>query len=607
MKRLIFINLIIIIFISALFTGCGGSDQLYKSESQKSAGSIDENIRKKRALDHFVNGTVYESQNNFNAAVIEFEKALQYDTTAGIYFSLSKNYLFTNRLIQSLNSIKKAVELDSSTLDYYDLMADVYSAARNYDSAVTVLEKAALIEPNNINLYYKLARLYEISKPLEAISVYEKLINLVGPDWNLLVRIGELYEKTGNLNLALESIERLLELDPSNKQIKTLLIDFNLRAGNYNKAIEIADDLLELTPDDLTIRERKALILVEMEEWEAASDEFNYIIESENVNLDAKINIAASYYEKAIADSSLFPIAKTLFEKIDQDTLDWQVKMYLGAIAFSEGNDSLAIDNFKYVTENANWNVQAWIRLGGLLYDNKKYDEASKVMEEAIEVFPNDFATNFILGLSLVQLEKQEEAEKYLSKAVDLNPNDVNALSAYGYTLSQLKKNDEAIRYISHALRIEPDDVNLIGTLGLIYNSIQMHAESDSAYERALELEPENSLINNNYSYALAVRGEQLERALEMVKISIAADSLNSSYLDTIGWVYYKLGDYELAKKYLEKAIELNQNSAVMFDHLGDVEFKLGNSEKAIELWEKAFELDPQKNEIKTKIEKGEL
>ena len=486
-------------------------------------------------------------------------------------------------------------------------MADVYSAARNYDSAITVLEMASIIEPNNVSLYYKLARLYEISKPLEAISVYEKLIDIIGPDWNLLIRIGELYEKTGNIDLALESIERLLEIDPSNNQIKILLLDFNQRAGNYDKAIRIADDMLELTPHDVLIREKKALLLISKEDWEAASDEFNYIIEDETVNLEAKINIAASYYEKSIIDSSLLPVAKNLFERIDKDTTDWQVKMYLGAIALSEGDDSLAIENFKFVTENANWNVQAWIRLGGLLYDNKKYDEASKLMYEAIESFPQDFAVNFILGLSLVQLEKQEVAEDYLRKAVDLNPNDINALSAYSYTLSQLKKNEDAIHYINHALRIEPDDVNLIGTLGMIYNSINMYAESDSAYEKALELDPENSLINNNYSYALAVRGEQLERALEMVKISIAADSLNSSYLDTIGWVYFKLGDFVLAKKYLEKAIEVGGDSAVMLDHLGDTEFKLGNIERAAELWKKAFELAPEKTEIQTKIEKGEL
>lgn len=607
MKRVIIIYLLILTTLSFLFNGCGGSDKTIEDDKTPVPSSLGESIRKKKALDHFVNGSVLEAKNDYNAAVLEFENALSYDTTAGIYYSLSRNYLYTNKLIQSLSSIKKAVELDSSKVEYYELMSDVYSTAKNYDSAITVLEKASLLEPDNVNLYYKLARLYEISKPLEAISIYEKLIGLVGPDWNLLIRIGELYEKLGNNELALEAIQRLLDIDPSNNQLKTLLIDFNQRAGYLDEAIHIADDLLETNPHDIAVREKKALILIQQEEWESASEEFNFIIEDENVNFDAKINIAASYFDKSMSDSSLLPVAKSLFERIAKDTVDWQVKMYLGAIAFSEGEDSLAIENFRFVTENANWNVQAWIRLGSLLFDNRKYDEASKIMYEAIESFPEDFAVNFILGLSLAQLEHQNEAEGYLSKAVELNPNDVNALSAYSYTLSQLKKNEEAIHYLRHALRIDPDDVNLIGTLGLIYNSIEMHTESDSAYERALELDPENALINNNYSYALAVRGEQLDRALDMVKISIAADSLNSSYLDTIGWVYFKLGNYGLAKKYLEKAIEVGGESAVMLDHLGDIEFKLGNIEQAKVIWEKAFELDPTKSEIQTKIEKGEL
>jgi tetratricopeptide (TPR) repeat protein len=590
-----------------LIGGCGTRDTLLKSENSLKKSILSDTQRKKRALDHFVNGTVYEAQNNYQDAVKEFEKALNYDTTAGIYYSLSKNYLFTNKLVPSLNSIKKAVEMDSTRLEYYELMSDVYSAARSYDSAITVLGKASELEPDNVTIYYKLARLYEISKPLEAISIYEKLIELVGPDWNLLVRMGELYEKTGNLDLALESIKRLLELDPSNAQLKILMLDFNQKAGKLDEALKIADDLLEVSPQEIQVREKKALLLVEKKDWEAAANEFNYLIEDENVDLEAKINIAASYYEKSVKDSTFLPIAKKLFESIDKDTLDWQVKIYLGAIALSERNDSIAIQNFRYVTENASWNVQAWIRLGGLLFDNQKYDEASKLMTEAIQSFPEDFAINFILGLSLAQLERQQESEEYLKKAVELNPNDINALSAYGYTLSQLKKNDEAIRYIKHALRITPNDVNLIGTLGMIYNSIEMHAESDSAYERALELDPQNALINNNYAYALSERDEQLDRALEMVMISIAADSLNSSYLDTIGWVYFKLGEYDLAKKYLEKAIEVGGESAVMLDHLGDVEFKLGNSERSKELWEKAFELDSSNMEIQKKIEKGEL
>ena len=154
-------------------------------------------------------------------------------------------------------------------------------------------------------------------------------------------------------------------------------------------------------------------------------------------------------------------------------------------------------------------------------------------------------------------------------------------------------------------MEIEPDNVQLIGTLAMIYNGMRVFEKSDSLYERAIELEPDDPLINNNYSYSFATRNIQLERALNMVIISITADSLNSSYLDTIGWVYFMLGNYNEAKVYIEKAIKIGGESAVMLDHLADIEYKLGNKEKALELWKNAFELDPTKTEIQTKIDKG--
>jgi tetratricopeptide (TPR) repeat protein len=126
-------------------------------------------------------------------------------------------------------------------------------------------------------------------------------------------------------------------------------------------------------------------------------------------------------------------------------------------------------------------------------------------------------------------------------------------------------------------------------------------------YERSLELKPDDPLLSNNYAYSFATRNIQLERALKMVKISIAADSLNSSYLDTIGWVYFMLGNYSEAKLYLEKAIEVGGESSVMLDHLADTESKLGNKEEAIKLWKKSLELDPTKIEIQNKIDKGAI
>jgi tetratricopeptide (TPR) repeat protein len=259
------------------------------------------------------------------------------------------------------------------------------------------------------------------------------------------------------------------------------------------------------------------------------------------------------------------------------------------------------------VTNIARWNVDAWIRLGGLYFDNRKYEEAIKVMDEAIELFPDDFTVNLILGLSLAQLDKHADAKPYLKKSVELNPNDLTSLSSYAYTLSQLKENELAVDYLKKALVIKPDDVNLLGTLGLIYDGMEKWAECDSVYEHALQIDPENALVNNNYAYSLSERGERLDEALKMAEIAIEAAPDNTSYLDTIGWVYYKLGNYSKAKYYLDKAIEIGGESAVMLEHLGDIMYKLGDHEKAKLLWQKAYNLDDTNVTLKSKIDRGEI
>ncbi|MCU0342354.1 MAG: tetratricopeptide repeat protein [Ignavibacterium sp.] len=607
MKRNILYIIIPIALLTLFFTNCSGSTSVTDEINDVNKTELSAEKKKQKALEYFVNGGIFESQGNYESAAGEYEKALLYDSSAGLYYTLAKNYVYLNKLSLALNYSQKALELDTTKIEYYDLLADIYNYGNKTESAITTLERAIKIDSMNIELNYKLARLYEKDKPLKAVKLYNRILYQIGPDWSVLTRIAELQERLGNNDEAIIALKKLLAIDPANIPLKKMLIEFNLRAKHYDDGILLADEILELMPDDLETREVKAKLLLGKNDWEGASKEFDYLLDQPDVNLDAKINIGANYFNKAITDSTMLPIAKSFFTKLDEDTTNWQIKMYLGAIALSEGDDSIAIENFQYVTENANWNVAAWVRLGGLYFDNRKYDEAEVVMSEAILSFPEDFYVNLILGLSLAQQSKYKEAEKYLKKATILNPTDLTALSAYGFTLSQLKENDKAIFYLKQALEIEPDDVQLIGTLAMIYNVIQSYELSDSLYERALELKPDDPLINNNYSYAFATRKIHLDRALKMVQISIAADSLNSSYLDTIGWVHFMLGNYEEAKLYLEKAIEVGGESAVMLDHLADTESKLGNKERALELWEKAFELDPTKIEIKNKIDKGAI
>jgi tetratricopeptide (TPR) repeat protein len=595
------------LLVFSLFS-CSSSNVIKSSEEGvKTSVLLPPEQLKKIALENFIDGNIYLQQGNYAAALKKFETALQFDTTAGLIYTYARTALYNNKLNVALEAARKAVELDSSQSDYFDLLSDIYNLGRQKDSAIVVLEKATELFPTNQNFYYKLARLYQDDRPLKAIEMYEKILTLIGPEWNVLFRLVELNNKLNNVDGVVNSIKRLLEIDPSNLQLKKSLIENLLTANRNSEALNLVDELLELYPDDLEIIQKKAQILLSENKWEEAYKTLSPVLDDKKINLDAKLEVGYLFFEKSISDSSVKPLAKKIFTKLDNDSSYWAIKIVLGAIAVEENKDSVAIENFKYVTENANWNVDAWIRLGALYFDNKKYEEAEKILLQAIESFPDNYAINFILGLSLAQQSKNEEAVKYLKKAVALNPTDVNTLSAYAYTLNQLKQDEEAILYLNKALSIDPNDVNVMGTLALIYNAQKVFEKSDSLYEKALEIKPDDPLINNNYAYSLSTRGIQLDRALKMVNLALGKDSLNTAYLDTKGWILYQLGRYDEAKYFISKAVELGTKSAVIIDHLGDVEFKLGNKEKAIELWKEALQLDPAKKEIEEKINKGEL
>ncbi|MCS7053164.1 MAG: hypothetical protein NZM09_05465 [Ignavibacterium sp.] len=603
----IYIKILFLIFIALNIWRCSSSVEKISKQNFKPFDFYSDEEKREKALENVIDGSIFMSKGDYSSAVKKFEAALLYDTSSGIYFNLAKAYLFNNKLNLALQYANKAIQEDSLIIEYYILLSDIYNFGKQKQSAIEVLERALEKFPNENTLLYKLAIYYQENRPLKAVELYEKLLKIIGSEWSLLARISDIHRRLGNLNEEIFALERLLKIDPSNKTLIKSLIDLYLLQKRNSEALSLIEELLELNPDDISARQRKIDLYLSEKNWIKVNEEVKFIIDSKELNFQNKVDVGYFFFEKSFRDSSALPIAKMIFEKLDKDSSDWQVKLILGAIAINQHDDDKAIEYFKYVTENANWDVDSWIRLGALHFDNKRYSEASKIMLEAFQLFPNEYFINFILGLSLAQLDKNDSAAIFLKKAVLLNPQDANTISAYAYTLNQIKQQDSAIYYLNKALLLNPDDVNVIGTLALIYNDKKMYDKSDSLYERALMISPDDAIINNNYAYSLSTRGLQLERALKMVDIALEKDSLSSAFLDTKGWILFKLGKFEQAKFYVEKAIKFGTKSAVIIDHLGDIEFKLGNKERAIELWKEAFEIDPSKIEIKEKIIKGEI
>lgn len=592
---------------AVIFFSCSSNKELVKENNTSTAKLVNPAERENYALNHFINGSVAEAKGDYAGAITEYLESLSQDTSAAIYYALAKNYYVLDKTSQALNYAKRSIDLNNSKIEYYELLADIFNSAKQNDSAAVIYEKIINMDSTNYSAYYKLARIYEITKPLKAIELYNKLTVFVGPDWSILMRVGELYEKLGDNESAANSVVKLLTIDPSNTALQKLLVEIYARGKKYDKALEIINDILETSPEDLDAHERKAQLYLVQNKWEEASREYDILLKKPEIPFEGKLRIGASYFAKSLSDSSLYPIVKKFFTKLDQDTTAVQVKIYLGALNFLVKDDNEAEKVLVAALEIKNYNSQNWLQVGGLLFDNKKYNETAKLMKIIVSSFPEDFAVNLITGLSLAQTEKPAEAKPYLQKAIELSPNDINALSAYGYTLNQLKDYDNAVKYLNKALTLKPGDVNLLGTMGLIFNAQEKWTECDSVYEKALKLDSSNALVNNNFAYALSERGLQLERAMIMVNIALKADSNNSSYLDTKGWIYFKLKQYEKAKDFIQQAISAGGESSTTLEHLGDAIFMTGEKKSAAELWKKAFNLDTTNNNLKNKIEKGEI
>jgi tetratricopeptide (TPR) repeat protein len=524
-------------FILLLLLGCS-SEQIVVKNTQNSNEFSDSLNIIRSAESALIKGNIAELKGNFAEAILEYQEALSFVESSGIHYSLAKSYYKINKLPQALFHSKKSVKLDSLNNDYSLLLAGIYLNARLPDSAAIVYDEVIRNDSTNYQAYYSLAQLLEPNKPRKALEIYNKIYKRNGADWNVLLRIADLNERLGNIEQTIKTVEELLTLDPSNLQLQKLLIDSYIKTKKYDLALKKVEDGLTLFPEDIALIEYKGKILIEQDDWEAGSAEYKKLIANDKVSFETKIRIASAFMNEINRDSSLIPIAKNVVEKLNADSSNWQVKAFLGELSLRENQDTIAAGHFSEAAFEAEWNSQLFERLGIILFEAQMIDSAVSQMSKAVLKFPDSFIINIILGLSLSQKNKHEEAERVLNKAVMLNGNDITALHAYGFTLNQLDRQTDAIRYLEKALTLDAGNVQIMGTLGLIYDGLGNYEKSDGIYESALTIDSTNALILNNYAYSLSERDIELDRALEMVQMSIEQEPENPSYLDTIGWIH---------------------------------------------------------------------
>jgi tetratricopeptide (TPR) repeat protein len=244
---------------------------------------------------------------------------------------------------------------------------------------------------------------------------------------------------------------------------------------------------------------------------------------------------------------------------------------------------------------------------------NGQRDEALQSIRAARVRFPQDFSLLKLEAEVLTENGKVDEGvallKALIGKKTSINPNGSNPpilnddFSNYLYIsnlYSQAKRGKEAIEAANQALLIAKgsDRLNIAKvTLASAYQMAGNFQASEKELREVLALSPENPLALNNLGYFLLERNEKLSEALELIKKAVEISPSNPSFLDSLGWAYFKLKKWDEAEKYLKSAIRFDSSSATIFEHLGDVYEKQGNKELAKDNWRKALKITADKEE----------
>lgn len=556
-----------VVLVLILVGGCSGSKETV------SVPPVSEQDRE-RALNHYMNGLGYDQKEEFANAIIEYQEALEYYKDPAIFNAISKDYSILGKHQLAIRNAKEAVRLEPENRNYRESLAEIYARAFEIDLAAAEYHEIIKLDSNYQTAWLNAARFTQLQRPLDAITLYHVYLDRFGPDWEVYLQLAQIYGNLGEAEKSAEALRNLLTLDPANAEIKKALGDNYLQRDSVDAALVLYNEIVGDHPKDVSLRASMAHAYLLLQDYGKAAEQFNAVMNQDSILIDDQIQFGQLFVSFIQKDSTVAPVARKLFESIRElHPSDWRPYWFLGAIANIMRDDSAALPHYQKITELEKGNVEGWVGAASIYYGWENFEKAAELLEEGKKYVASEFRLYFLLGVTYQRMQKLQDAALALEKAIQLDSKNIDALSS----------------------------------LALVYDELKRREDSDSLYERAIRLDPNNHLVLNNYGYSLAERGLQLERALRMAKEAVRQQPTNESYLDTMGWIYFRMENLDEAERAIKKAIDLGSRSAVIHEHLGDVYSKMEDHEKAVEYWKKALEIDEDNQGLREKIERGKL
>ncbi|HTA79413.1 MAG TPA: tetratricopeptide repeat protein [Terracidiphilus sp.] len=502
------------------------------------------------------------------------------------------------------------------------------------DQAIAEYEKIVSLEPRDVEDRMVLGQLYTVKHQTQKAEEQFKVAQSIDPDSeDVVLNLARFYAENGDLDRSAKIIEAVPESDRTSKMEFALGASYD-QLKRTKDAIAAYQRALDIEPGDVRSMAALAQALLNDDQLDAAMKQYRQLADADPDDVGTLIHIGEIQRRQGKYEDALTTIRKAAKKEPDNleagyneglllDVLgryDEAVQVYQhmvdltshanGAYTNDEKNNRSiflerlgAIDHEQNKTEDAIAAYQKMIDMGGdsalrgyqgqvdTYRDAKQFDKAVEIARKAVEINPKDNDLKLILASELADAGKVDEGITLAKGLLKNTSSDDDRkiwldLAQMDTRLHRWKDAEDALNKAAPMTTKKEDRLYLLFLRGALAERQKHFEPAEDLFRQALDLDPSNAMVNNYLGYMLADKGSKLPEAIKMIRKAVEQEPMNGAYLDSLGWAYFKMGQYELAEENLRQAVERDQTDPTVHEHLGDLYEKTGRIRLAAAQWQ---------------------
>jgi len=510
-----------------------------------------------------------------------------------------QNRINERMLREAIDQYEKITAKEPSDLESWLMLGRLYKVAQNSPASEKAYKKALELDADNEDALTGLAMVYADLGDNKAASDLLRKVAEKNPNPRTLTSLAGLYEQMREFGLAAESLRRTLELVPGNIDVKKALAQNLLYSDQLDEALKLYQEIANEDPKDPLSFLRMSQIYAQRRKFDQAREAARKARELDPDNLEIRYNDVSLLEAEGKTQEAISVLQSILKETEKKEyTLGERSNRILllerlGTLQRSTDQIDAAVETFRSIQaldSDLGPRVSAQIietyRMG------RKFAKAEQESEEAIRKYPDDRVIRSVRASALAEVGKAAQAVEELKRLLD-GKNDREVYLSIAQIHERTKNYGEMAVALDAAEKLsktKEEQEAVLFMRAAMYEKLKKFDQAEAEFRKILADNPKNASVLNYLGYMLADRNVRLQEAKELITKALEEDPNNGAYLDSLGWVYYRLGQLDQAEEYLRRSLEKITKDPVVHDHLGDVYAKQGNLKDAIAQWQLALQ-----------------